>query len=285
MLAIAGVLAAGLLAGAPGGTVSVAAGTVAASDCGIVVHRKPDGSRWRCTFGDDFRGTRLDTSKWRVMTSKEFNFGRRNDCYVNTPRNVSVGLGVLTLTARREQRAFTCNRGNATYQTRYTAGMVSTFERHVQKYGRFEFRARLPYTAKPGVQTSMWLWPDGETGFTSAATGEIDVAEWYSHVPDRVIPYLHYSTSFLSQNQATNNYCVVPNVGSWHTYLLEWSPKAITISFDGKQCLHNTAASGSTFNRPFMLSMFQGFGLRKNAPTAATPGINRAQFAWVRMWS
>lgn len=251
--------------------------------CGTEAPRKPDGTRWRCTFGDDFNGSKL-SAKWRVMTSDKFAFGNRPDCFVNSPSNLFVGYGILTLSARRLAKPITCARGTTTYQTPYTSAMVSTYGIWGQQYGRFEFRARFPYTTQRGVQTSTWLWPVGANGATWPASGEIDIAEWYSQYPHLVIPYLHYSTGFLTPSQATNTTCEVKNVGTWHRYLMVWTPKSITISYDGKVCLHNTSGS-SSFDKRYFLSMFQGFGLGANAPTASTPVLSKGQFDWVRVWS
>lgn len=253
-----------------------------APDCGTTVFRKADGTAWHCTFSDNFRGTSLDSTKWQILTSKKFSFGKRPDCFVDSPRNVSVGGGVLTLTSRKEPSMFNCNRLGQNYRTQYSAGMVSTYEKFSQAYGRFEFRAKFPYTQSNGVQTSLWLWPEGASGATWPASGEIDVAEWYSHVADRVIPYLH-SAALLS-SQATSTKCMVDRVQDWHTYLLEWSPAGLTISYDGGLCLYHKGG-GSPFNKRYIISMFQGFGLKRNAPNSTTPTVSRAQIAWVRAWA
>ncbi|MFL6061367.1 MAG: family 16 glycosylhydrolase [Marmoricola sp.] len=249
--------------------------------CGTVVYYKPDGTRWRCVLGDDFNGTSLNSARWRVMTSDEFNFGARKDCFMNRPANVSVSGGVLNLVARRERSSFRCHRGKGTYLTQYSAGMVSTYQKWAQAYGRFEFRAKFPYTTQRGLQTSLWLWPKDATGAIWPVSGEIDVAEWYSQWPDRSIPFLHYAS--LDTGKATNNQCYVDGVQDWHTYLLEWKPGSIKISYDGKVCLENDSI-GSPFNKPYLLAMFGGFGLNRNVPTASTPALNRTQIAWVRVW-
>lgn len=262
----------------------VAARSSSGPSCGPEVHRKPDGTLWRCTFADDFNGTKLNRGRWRVMTSAGFNFGAREDCFVDSHRNIFVGYGILTLSARRIPKPMTCTRGRSTYQTRYTSAMISTYGKWGQEHGRFEFRARFPHTTARGVQTSLWLWPVGANGAFWPASGEIDIAEWYSQYPHLVIPYLHYGWGFLNRGQATNNTCEVKNVGTWHRYLLVWSPKSITISYDGKVCLRNTSGDPA-FNKRYIMSMFQAFGLKKNAPSASTPTLNKGQFDWVRVWS
>lgn len=254
------------------------------SYCGVNVYRKPNGTAWKCTLGEDFNGTALNSNLWRVMTSDKFGYGDRPDCFVNNRNNIYVANGVLTLTSRKERATFNCVRDGRNVRTQYSAGMVSTYSKFTQSYGRFEFRAKLPYTTQKGLQTSMWLWPQGASGASWPASGEIDVAEWYSNWPDRVIPYLHQGNIFISKSQITNNNCLVNRVQDWHTYLLEWTPDYLKISYDGRQCLYKKGG-GAPFNKRYMISLFQGFGLDRNAPVAGTPSLAKAQFAWVRVWS
>jgi beta-glucanase (GH16 family) len=276
--------AAGRTAGAKAGaTAGAAAVRALGPGCGSVTYYKANGTPWRCVFADNFLGTKLDSTRWRVMTSSQFNFGKRPDCFVNSPSNISVGSGVLTLTSRKLSSSVECARGNKKYSTQYTAAMVSTYQHFTQAYGRFEFRAKFPYTEQRGLQTSSWLWPDGANGASWPGSGEIDVAEWYSQFSDRVIPYLHGSSMF-SGSKATNNMCMVASAGNWHTYDLDWEPGSITISYDGKVCLQNNT-DGAPFNKAYFISMFQGFGVKRNAPTATTPTVASAQFDWVRVWS
>ncbi|RNL65189.1 glycoside hydrolase family 16 protein [Nocardioides marmoriginsengisoli] len=273
---------AGAKAGAAAGHRAGKAAAANTPNCGVNTYRKPDGTPWKCTFADNFSGDSLDTRLWRVMTSDEFAFGVRKDCFMNSPKNVSVSGGVLNLVARRESSPVSCARGRGTFVTPYSSGMVSTYQKWEQAFGRFEFRAKFPYTEERGVQTSLWLWPADASGAVWPITGEIDVAEWYSQWPDRVIPFLHYVG--LNDSKATNKECYVDRVQDWHTYLLEWYPGTIRISYDGQTCLLNDTLS-SPFDKPFFMAMFGGFGLARNAPTAATPAVNRSQFAWVRAWS
>lgn len=276
---------AGRIAGTRAGSLAGRqAASVAAPDCGATTYRKDDGTPWRCTLGEDFDGTALNPLIWRAMTSDKFSYGARPDCFVNSPNNISVANGMLTLTSRKESRSFVCDQNGRKVTTSLTAGMVSTYDKWTQAYGRFEFRARLPWTDKDGIQTSMWLWPEGASGASWPASGEIDVAEWYSRYDDRVIPYLHQGNFLIPKDQVTNNYCLVNRVQDWHTYLLEWTPAYLRISYDGEQCLLKKGG-GAPFNKSYMISMFQGYGLDKNKPTSLTPTLSRAQFAWVRVWS
>lgn len=249
-------------------------------DCGPTI-RKADGTAWRCTFVDNFDGTSLNTRRWKVVTSNDADYRNRKDCFVNSPKNIAVANGVLRLTTRRAS-TFTCSQGMYAYQATGTSGMVSTMGKFTQTYGRFEMRAKWPYTTTPGLQAAFWLWPEGASGMTWPVSGELDIAEWYSKHADRAIPYLHTGTAWLNPSSATNNYCILEKPWDWHNYTLIWTAKRIVIKYDGKTCLD--VAGGAPFNQPFNVSLTQAFGVNKNAPTSATPMPSTLQVSYVRVW-
>jgi len=261
-----------------------------APDCGPKIN-KTFFRAWKCTFADEFNGSTLDPSKWIAQQTATSNFTSGKDCFVDSPDNVSVADGMLNLTVRQEATPFVCTKpGGGSFSTDVTAGSVSTFNRFAQAYGRFEIRAAFPDIKVAGVHSAFWLWP---TTITEAwpGSGEIDVAEYYSRYPDRVIPFLHYAPTKYDANM-TNNNCLVNNPSAFHTYTLEWSNTAIEIKFDGKTCLRNTAWSPIghrkpyPFNSPFMVALTQGLGSTGNEYVAGTtplPGTMKVDY--VRVWS
>jgi beta-glucanase (GH16 family) len=261
----------------------------AAPDCGPKIN-KTFFRAWKCTFADDFNGTTLDPSKWIAQTTAASAFTSGQDCYVDSPNNVSVSDGNLNLTVRRESAPFTCTKPGGSFNTDVTAGSVSTFNRFSQAYGRFEIRAAFPAVGTAGVHSAFWMWP---TVITEAwpGSGEIDVAEYYSKYPDRVIPFLHYMPTKYDANM-TNNNCLVANPSAFHTYTLEWSNTTITISYDGKVCLKNSGWSPVghkkpyPFNNPFMVALTQGLGSTGNDYAAGTTPLPATmKVDYVRVWS
>jgi len=267
-----------------------ATAATAAPDCGPKV-MKSFFRAWKCTFDDEFDGAALDPAKWIAQSTAASGFTTGQDCFVDSPDNVSVADGSLNLTVRQEAAPFTCTKpGGGSFTTDVTAGSVSTYNRFAQAYGRFEIRAAFPAATVAGVHSAFWLWP---TTITQAwpGSGEIDVAEYYSRYPDRVIPYLHYLPSKYDANM-TNNNCLVADPSAFHTYTLEWSSSAIVISYDGKICLKDTSWSPAghrkpyPFNSPFMVALTQGLGSTGNEYVAGTtplPGTMKVDY--VRVWS
>ncbi len=248
---------------------------------------KGDGTWWSCTLADDFDGTELDRDVWLPQTV--FATGERLGryaCYRDDPGNVAVAGGALHLTLREEPLPFACalrEWGPATY----SAGMVSTYHRFSQRYGRFEARIRSTATSSPGLQEAFWLWPDDRQSIPVLwpEAGEIDIVETYSQHPDLAIPFLHYT--------ANDNGGPVPGVntawhcrtsrGVFHTYTLEWTAERLAILVDGRPCLVNTSGDPA-FQRSYIVALTQALGVGLNAHTGDAPLPATMSVDYVRVW-
>ena len=267
---------------------SAQAATVA-PDCGPKIS-KGFLRTWKCTFVDDFDGSSLDPGKWIAQTTAASAFTTGKDCYVDSPNNVSVADGMLNLTVRRESAPFTCAKPGGAFSTDVTAGSVSTYNRFAQAYGRFEIRAAFPDAKVAGLHSALWLYPTAPVE-AWPASGEIDIAEFYSKYPDRAIPFLHYWPSKYDANM-TNNNCLVSNPSAFHSYVLEWSGSSIVIKFDGKTWLTNNRWSPYgkrkpyPFNSPFLVALTQGLGATGNEYlVGSTPLPATMKIDYVRVWS
>jgi beta-glucanase (GH16 family) len=261
----------------------------AASSCGRNPMLKSTGGYWQCTFKDDFNGSSLDTSKWVAQRTdlSGFSDAKQNGCYLNDRDNISVSNGTLKLTSRKES-PFTCRSPSGDFSTRYTGGMVSTYGRFAQTYGRFEVRARMWSTRLPGLQTALWLWPVNANRYGDwPASGEIDFAEMYSSWPNRPVPYIHYNGDDQDPN-ATNTNCGVGKFSDWHTYAVEWTASSIRVIYDGTTCLvdvwdpEEPLTNPEPFNHPFILALTQGLG--KDFDQSTTPLPATTEIDHVRIW-
>ena len=251
---------------------------------------KADGTPYTCSFDDEFDGTSLDTDKWMVLTTAKNGVKAGTGCFVNAPDNIGESDGSLHLTVRREAAPFVCKSPKGNFLTDVTAGQVTTSSKFAQTYGRFSIRARMPAAAAGGIHSALWLWP--QDPFTSGMIGEIDVAEVYSALNDRAIPYLHYlldktTVDLLSNtNIFTNNYCLINDVTQYHTYTLDWSPGTLTISYDDQTCLvdHVQSLGASPFDQQYFLTLTESLGVGANAPKLLTPLPSTMDVDWVRVW-
>lgn len=233
----------------------------------------------------------MDLNKWLVQRTDYSGFSNQHECFYDDPRNVSVSGGFLNLTVRYDPVAQPC----ATIgDTHYSGGMITSYGKFAQKYGRFEFRAKFPSSyingqPTPGLQSALWLWPQNQSIYGAwPGSGEIDVAEYYSPFPDRAIPYLHY-TPINNSFQETNNYCYVANADTqFHDYVLEWTENRIKILYDGVACIgtpwQSTLGGTAPFDQPFFMSLTQGLGWWDNGPTPNTQLPATMQVDHVKVW-
>ncbi|WP_203336297.1 glycoside hydrolase family 16 protein [Nocardioides limicola] len=248
---------------------------------------KADGSLWSCTLVDEFEGTALDRDLWVPQTSFVTGTETAYACYRDHPDNISVSGGSLHLTVRKENKAQPC--AHPSYkESIYTSGMVSTWRKFSQQYGRFEARMTVQAETQPGLQEAFWLWPDDRysDGTHWPEAGEIDIAETYSLYPHLAIPFLHYTANdnggpIPGLNTAWD--CVAHR-GVPNTYALEWSAEHLEVFVNGTSCLLNTSGD-KAFNTPYIVAFTQALGTSFNgydgrATLPATMSID-----YIKVWN
>jgi len=278
---IAGAALVGLAAIAPlqvaatGGGATAAAG-VTYDACGVVL-TKSDGSSWACSFVDNFDARSLDTTKWIVQQTASTGFRTGQTCFTGSTKNISLSRGELLLTARAEKGQFLCKSPSGDFATTYTGGMIGTRGKFSQTYGRFEVRAKYPTARTAGVHGGFWMYPKTHTYGPWPASGEIDVAEWWSNDPTLVLPSLHYTGRDSTVDSGWS--CRVADVSGYHTYTVEWLPTEISFFIDGSLCFTRTPTPDSPlvapqpFDHPFSMILNMGVGTSSgtNAVSSTTP--------------
>jgi beta-glucanase (GH16 family) len=178
-------------------------------------------AEWKLVWSDEFEGKQIDRGKW------DFDIGNGDDgwgnaeleYYTNEPKNAYVQDGSLHIRAIKEKRErfdYTSARMKTT-----KAGGKALFEK---KYGKFEFRAKLP-TGK-GVWPALWMMPQADKYGGWAASGEIDVMEARGQEPGKVLGTLHYGSGWPANVHEGADF-VFPRGGTiadFHVYTVEWEP-------------------------------------------------------------
>jgi beta-glucanase (GH16 family) len=262
---------------------------------------KQDGTRWQCTFDDEFDARTgdarsLDPARWQteVSTQNGYYTGAPETgvvCYTDDRDTVSVSAGALHLSVVPTGAQGSPCGAPATYR----GGMVHSQGRFAQTYGRFEVRARLPQSTQPGLQETLWLYPEDPAYGAWPDSGEIDFAEFYSQYPDLDVPFVHYAYDETTTDPSTNTNVVTSHTcgvdpSAWNTYTVEWEPGRITILRNGRTCLVDDYRSldalppAAPFDRPFYVLLTQAVGVGSNAPTAATPFPATMDVDYVRAW-
>lgn len=201
---------------------------------------EPAPAGWKRVWADEFDGTEIDRAKWDFdlgngfydYNANQWISGWGNDelqYYTREPSNAQVKDGMLCLRAVKES-LHGCGYTSARLKTRKRDG-GPLFS---QRYGRFEFRAKLP-TGK-GVWPALWMLPQDEKKYgTWAASGEIDILETRGQEPTKVVGTLHYGSRWPANTHVSKEY-VLPGgstIADFHVYALEWEPGEIRWYVDG----------------------------------------------------
>lgn len=125
----------------------------------------------------------------------------------------------------------------------------------------------MPGATVPGLHSALWLWPQVAANHGVWPTsGDIDIGEFYSINPDRVVPFVRH-TPASADPHVTNTECLVGPAGRLHDYVLEWTRRSLRITF--------------------VVALTQGLRVRTTAnrfDPGATPVPATMQVDHVRVW-
>jgi beta-glucanase (GH16 family) len=199
---------------------------------------EPLASEWKLVWSDEFSAKAIDRKKWDFDLGNGFFNKEANQWiggwgngelqyYTQAPTNVFIKDGMLHIRVVKESFQG-CGYTSASLKTRKQDG-GALFNK---KYGRFEFRAKLP-TGR-GIRPALWMLPQDEKYGGWAASGEIDVLEARGQEPNKVLGTLHFGSGWPENTLAGKDY-VLPGKGTiadFHVYVLEWEPGLIRWSVD-----------------------------------------------------
>lgn len=185
------------------------------------------------SFEDHFTGSSLNSAVWNTRN----NYVEAQDVSIMRTGNVTVADSCVHLTTKKE----TYTAGGTTRE--YTSGYIDTIGKWSRRYGRFEFRAKLPIDA--GVSRGLWpaLWLRDASG-----SGEIDVMETIGTPNNHPEVYPtgggYYSSSLYKVTGMRNPLETYPywskifsnkNVGDgqFHVWAFEWTPDRLALFVDG----------------------------------------------------
>lgn len=202
---------------------------------------------WKLVWSDEFDGKEIDRTKWDYDIGNGFyNYEARQwisgwgnnelQYYTREPDNAFVKDGHLHVRALKE----------SLHGFGYTSARLKTRKKDgtalfSKKYGRFEFRAKLP--TGQGIWPALWMLPQDEKYGGWAASGEIDVLEVKGHQPNRILGTLHFGSRWPANAEASQDYNL-PNQGTvadFHVYALEWEPGEMRWYVDGHKFATQTS--------------------------------------------
>jgi hypothetical protein len=173
----------------------------------------------------------------------------------------------------------TLSKVNSTWYSGILTSVDSSGTGFSQKYGYFEFRAKLP--AGPSTWPSFWLLNTANLAAPGTqGTGEIDVFEQFGQFPNNFCTTLHDWTGGTTPYYNCN--ISVANMETdYHTWGMLWTQTAMTIYFDNVQVL--TTTTPSVMQQAYYMLIDLGVG--GGWPTDQTPSTNSMQVQYVRVYA
>ena len=186
-----------------------------------------------------------DSSKWSYDLGNNNGWGNGElQSYTNSPSNVIVQGGNLVITAKKTGSS-------------YTSARLKSEIKYEFKYGKVEFRAKLP--AGAGTWPALWMLGQNYATNTWPACGEIDIMEHKGNQPNIILGSVHYAGR--SGGNSVTSQILSSNVSSeFRKYKVIWSPQSIRFYVDNV-LFHSVINSNSLpFNSDFFLIMNVAMG-------------------------
>jgi beta-glucanase (GH16 family) len=212
---------------------------------------------WRELFSDDFLGSSLNRSKWRLYYGTPG--GDPAGWY--DPSHVSVSNGMLVFSAYQDP----ADGG------KWATGGVSSSPGLVQTYGKYLVRLR--FDAGIGVGHAILLWPADNKW-----PPEIDFSEDNGSGRDSTLATLHDGAK--DHHLASK---ISVNLTQWHTLGVQWTPDSLVYTLDGHDWFH--VAGNAVPATPMVLDMqtetWPCSGTWGRCPDSSTPPVVRLEVDWV----
>ncbi|MDH3306467.1 MAG: family 16 glycosylhydrolase [Acidimicrobiia bacterium] len=228
----------------------------------------PGPSGWSLVWSDEFdepAGTPPNPDNWGY----ELGDGTANGIpgwgnaelqyYTDSPDNAATdGLGNLVITAQ-DATDEQCYYGDC----EYTSARLVTTNRAEFAYGRIESRVLVP-DGEDGLWPAFWSLGTDIDRVEWPQTGEIDIMEYVSRIPDEIFGTIH-GPGYSGGNAYGNTYDFPGGVATdYHTFAIEWQPDRIDWYVD--DILYHTASPADVapnqwvFNDPVYLLLNMAIG-------------------------
>jgi len=238
---------------------------------------------WQLVWSDEFNGTSVDTTRWTFDTGNGASGWGNNEreFYTSRTNNAHVAGGTLRIIAKRESMG----------GFPYTSARLKSQGLFSKKYGRFEFRAKLPQGL--GCWPALWMLGTNISSVGWPACGEIDIMENIGKEPNQVHGTIHGPGHSGGQSigAAFTNPGGRAFADDFHVFTVEWEPNVIRWYVDGTLYQTRTPADlppGArwVYDHPFFLLLNVAVGGNwPGNPDGTTVFPQEMRVDWVRVYA
>jgi len=172
----------------------------------------------------------LDPNTWNIKLGPENYDGAGQQIYTDKPDNLAIRNGNMVVTAHKQTMS-----GKP-----FTAGRVDTLNKVHFGFGRLVIPVRMP--AGRGIHPAVWMRRAPKPGEDDNIYGEIDIAEYVGHRPDRIFTNLHTNATRKRPDKKgivtaeSQEGIIVPEVSDRMVeYVVDRTAEGIQFFVDGKK--------------------------------------------------
>ena len=206
-------------------------------------------------WSDEFDGTILNSANWTPETGGGGWGNNELQTYTSNSENLSVAGGSLLIQAKKSG-------------TSWTSARIISKDKRIYRYGKIEFRAKLPIGVGPWP--AAWMMGNNISSTPWPACGEIDVMEWrggFNGVATsdaNTVGHALHSPLRSGGNpvQPATRSSVANPSSTFHTYAVVWTSSGMTFSVDGVDMATLTPPAGDVaiFQQEFFLLLNLAMG-------------------------
>ncbi len=245
------------------------------------IQNDDNGSFGTLVWSDEFNGTALDAANWSFENGdgcpSMCGWGN-NELEYYRPENLSFDGSNMIIEARKE----------AFGGRQYTSSKIVSRGKKTFKFGKIEFRAKLP--KGKGIWPAFWMLPQNNVFGGWPKSGELDILEMVGHEPNKVYGTLHFGPG-PGSTQISRGYTLNGSDFSadFHTFSIVWDTNSIEWFVDGNlfSTVKHTDMGSATypFNEDFFFIINLAVGGQwPGAPDATTVFPQRLIVDYVRVY-
>lgn len=214
-------------------------------------NKSATGDDWKLVWSDEFDSDSVNADNWNFVLWDAGRVNKEWQKYVKDTSNYKIEDGKLYITATKTGE----NEKGGYSSTRLNSKGKQEF-----KYGRIEFRAKMPDSHGRGTWPALWMLGSNHDEVGWPQCGEIDVLEYVGFQPDTIHTNIH--TQY--QHGTTDFHAITPLPTAeeeFHNYGITWTKDSIKFYLDTPENVINTyapevkTADNWPFDQPFYLIM------------------------------
>jgi len=240
---------------------------------------------WKLVWSDEFdRAGRPDPAKWTY--EEGFIRNRELQFYTaNRSENARVEDGCLVIEARKERLPNPAYQPDAPERrwaarrefAEYTSASLTTRGLAAWTYGRFEARAKVP--SGRGTWPAFWTLGTNIREIGWPTCGELDILEYVGHAPGVVHANVHTRGFNHTRGNGRGASTRVPDAETaFHVYAVEWTPRALAFSVDGKEYFTCSNDGSGVDSWPFDAPQYLILNLAIGGAWGGQQGVDDAIF-------